>query len=98
MAHNSASDRDSSKPPSVVEKSVSPEPAGVTFTATQAAYMREKRDVYASASKKERKGLVRKVAEHLAMEVERHSGKPLVSEAKKKLRNVGVSTVRSGHR
>ncbi|KAH6867698.1 hypothetical protein BKA70DRAFT_1243102 [Coprinopsis sp. MPI-PUGE-AT-0042] len=74
-----------SSPPSEQEQSDSPEQNVFTFTATQAAYMREKKDSYEPASKKERKAIARKVSDYFAAEAERQTGNPLASEAKKKL-------------
>ncbi|KAH6905920.1 hypothetical protein BKA70DRAFT_1225239 [Coprinopsis sp. MPI-PUGE-AT-0042] len=74
-----------SGPPSKQEQSDVPEQGVFTFTATQAAYMREKRDGYEAASKKDHKSIARKVSDYLAAETERQSGNPLSSGAKKKM-------------
>jgi hypothetical protein len=77
--------------PSEQDEIEAPEQGVFTFTALQAAYMREKKENYEAANKKECKAIARKVAEHLAAEVERQSGNSMASQSKKKLLAVSGS-------
>ena len=59
-----------------------PLPAGVTFAPTQVAYMKEKQSVYQSGSRQERKDLVKRTADHIISEIERHSAERMTKEAR----------------